>query len=245
MIDDGTQNRGHDLDPPQNASWLGRTWYRLLRYGFHLFYNEMAWTYDAVSWLVSLGYWKEWQRAAVPYLKGERVLEIAHGPGHMLVDLSRRGFDVYGIDLSPFMGRQAQKNLSKAHQMASLARADVRGLPFKSEFFDSVLSTFPAEFIVDPRTIRELSRILIPGGQIVVVPEAHLKDRGLIRRFIGWLFVITGQRAKLENDGWLAQIWDEMERRVEETGLVLSVENVDLDESEVTVVILAKSEALS
>ena len=123
MIDDGTQNRGHDGDPLQNASWLGRSWYRLLRYGFHLFYNEMAWTYDAVSWLVSLGNWKEWGRAAVPYLKGERVLEIAHGPGHMLVELSRRGFDVYGVDLSPFMGRQARKNLSKAHQKASLAKS--------------------------------------------------------------------------------------------------------------------------
>jgi len=219
---------------------LKRSWYRLVVFGFRLFYNELAWTYDLVSWLVSLGYWQEWQRTAVPFLKGVQILEIAHGPGHMLVELSRRGFRVFGMELSPFMGRQARKNLSKVRRSVPLARADVRLIPYRSESVDSILSTFPAEFIVDPRTIRELNRILIPGGRIVIVPEARLKDRGLVRRFIGWLFVITGQRSDPPDEGWLAEIWVDMERRVKEAGLEITVEKVDLEESEVTVIVLTK-----
>ena len=38
---------------PQNS--LEKTWWSLIRFGFRLLYNEMAFTYDTVSWVVSLG----------------------------------------------------------------------------------------------------------------------------------------------------------------------------------------------
>lgn len=233
-------NRVNDQRSLQDAGFLMRSWYRLLRFGFRLLYNEMAWTYDSVSWLVSLGQWREWQRAVIPYLVGSRILEVAHGPGHLLVDLSRRGYHVFGLDLSLYMGRQARRNLSRADQSAPLTRGDVRALPYISESFESVLSTFPAEFIVDPGTIRELNRVLQPGGRIVLVPEARLKDGGLIRRFIGWLFVITGQRIEPSEEGWLAQIWIEAEGRFTGVGLKATIEKVELEDSEVMVVVLTK-----
>jgi hypothetical protein len=43
-------------------------WWRLVRFGFRLLYNEMAFTYDAVSAVVSLGEWRSWQRAALNFL---------------------------------------------------------------------------------------------------------------------------------------------------------------------------------
>lgn len=224
----------------QEEGFLYRAWFRLVRFGFRLLYNEMAWSYDAVSWLVSLGRWRTWQHAALPYLHGRRILEVAHGPGHMLVELDSKGFQVFGSDLSPAMGRLAARNLEKSEQSASLTRADVCYLPYRFGSFDSVLSTFPAEFIVDPRTILELHRVLVPGGRVVIVPEGRLKGGGLVRRFIAWLFTITGQRVEPAEEGWLSQMWIEVEQRIQDSGFSISIEKVDRDESEATVVVLTK-----
>jgi SAM-dependent methyltransferase len=88
-------------------------WIKLIRFGFRLLYNELAWTYDAVSWLVSLGHWRQWQRAALPFVMGQRVLEIGHGPGHMLAALRAQGVNVIGLDLSPFMGQMARQRFRR------------------------------------------------------------------------------------------------------------------------------------
>jgi hypothetical protein len=49
-----------------------------------------------------------------------------------------------------------------------------------------VLSTFPAEYILDPRTISEVWRVLCPGGLFVILPWA-------LRVQTRWLFEVTHQ----------------------------------------------------
>jgi len=63
---------------------------------FHLLYHEAAWAYDAVAAAVSLGQWRAWGAAALPFLPGPRVLELGHGPGHMLIALTAAGYDAAG-----------------------------------------------------------------------------------------------------------------------------------------------------
>lgn len=220
---------------------LRRNWFRLVRFGFRLLYNEMAWTYDGVSWLVSLGQWRRWQSAAIPSLKGSRILELAHGPGHMLIELNRRGFQVFGYDLSPYMSRLAKKNLRKAELSVPLARGDARALPFARGSFDSVLTTFPTEFVVDVSTLSSLHRVLKPGGRLVIVPQARLKGGGPVRRALEWLFAITGQRVEPADDSWLARVWKETEQLMLSAGFVIDIEQKQLEESEVTIIVASKS----
>ena len=200
----------------------------------------MSWTYDAVSWLVSLGQWRNWQKAAIPYLSGSRILEVAHGPGHMLVGLAGLGYEVAGCDLSPYMVKQAAGNIVKAREDVKLVRADIRYLPYRSGWVDTVLSTFPAEFIVDPKTLKEFNRVLATEGRVVIVAEGRLKGGGALRRFIDWLFTITGQRVRPEEEGWAAELWKKVEDRIHAAGFSLDKEIKDLGESEVTIVILTK-----
>ena len=86
---------------------IQHVWWQLVRLGFRLLYNESAWTYDTVSWLVSLGAWREWQRSGIKYLNGVGAgpaLEVAHGTGNLQIDLAAAGYSACGIDLSHHMG---------------------------------------------------------------------------------------------------------------------------------------------
>ncbi len=166
----------------------------LLRSFFHALYHQMAWTYDAVAWLVSFGQWKAWGRAALPHLRGQRILELAHGPGHLLVTMSQSGRQPVGLDLSPQMGQLARRRLRRAGLLTPLVRARAQALPFCDGAFDSVVATFPTEFILDPATWQEAARVLSASGRLVIVPTILFTGHRLPVRFLEWLYAITGQR---------------------------------------------------
>ncbi len=178
-----------------------RLWWALVRLFFHLLYNEFAWTYDLVAWAVSLGQWKAWGRTAIPHLRGERMLELAHGPGHLLVAMAERGLAPVGLDLSPYMSHLARRRLERGKLAVPLVRARAQALPFRDGCFDSAVATFPAEFIVGPSTLREAARVLGKGGRLVITAWACLGERDPLSRFIGWLYRVTGQTEPLPGMG--------------------------------------------
>lgn len=231
---------GKHLTLEQKKPGQDHIWRRVFRFGFRLLYNEMAWTYDAVSWVVSLGQWRAWQRVGLAYLAGRQVLELAHGTGHMLPELEASGFTVVGLDLSEAMGRIARARLRKGGQIVPLVRASAHSLPFATETFDSVLATFPTEFIVDVRTLGSLYRVLRPGGRLVIVPEARLTGGGILRGAIEWLYAITGQRGLPDGLDHQNDPWYFARERFVTAGFRVQVEKVELEGSVVTVVLVQK-----
>jgi ubiquinone/menaquinone biosynthesis C-methylase UbiE len=217
----------------------GQAWRQLVSWGFRLLYNEMAWTYDGVSWLVSRGQWRAWQQAAIPFLIGHRILELAHGPGHMLLALETFGYQVTGLDLSPAMGRIAARRVGRAGAPVGLVRGRAEFLPFACEAFDGVLSTFPTEFLARQATIEAVFRVLRAGGRLVVVPQARMTGNGGIDRFVEWLYAITGQRPQELGDEHTG-FWQVIHERFSAAGFMVTLETVALESSEVIVVIAEK-----
>jgi ubiquinone/menaquinone biosynthesis C-methylase UbiE len=84
----------------------------ILRLFFRLLYHQFAFTYDLVAAAVSFNHWKDWVLSVVPFIDGDRVLEIGHGPGHLQRVLLSRGLIAVGIDESAQMGHIAKRNLS-------------------------------------------------------------------------------------------------------------------------------------
>jgi ubiquinone/menaquinone biosynthesis C-methylase UbiE len=226
----------------KNIGPAARAWRRLVRFGFRLLYNELAWSYDGVSWFVSLGQWRDWQRAALPFLRGNTVLELAHGPGHMLLALEQAGFKVVGLDLSPRMAGIAAKRLRRAGKSIPLVRGRAQALPFAAASFDSVLATFPTEFIDDPATLASLWQALGPGGRIVIVPGARLTGNGPLQAFIEWLYAITGQRQHSGAAAEQAHEWHETSNGYQALGFRVWGETVELDASQVTIIIAERAD---
>ena len=224
---------------------IRKLWASLLRFGFRLLYYELSWTYDWVSWLVSLGEWSRWQQAALPFVQGSVILEIGHGPGHLLAALQAAGKTVFGVDLSPNMGRQARRRLLNKKLPANLVRAKVQALPFATAVFHTVLSTFPTDYIVDPATLTAVHRALKPNGRLVIVPEGHLTGHGILHKLIEWLFRITGQRSDpftaANTPEWPpSSVWQPLRQRFAEAGLTLTVETISLPRSQVTILLATK-----
>ena len=224
---------------------IQKIWIILVRFGFRLLYYELSWTYDLVSWLVSLGEWGRWQRAALPFVQGPTILEIGHGPGHLLLELQAAGHTVVGVDLSPNMGRQAQNRLHKKQLPAHLVRAKVQALPLQTAVFHTVLSTFPTEYIVDPEALAAIHRVLRADGRLIVVPEGHLTGQGSLHRLIDWLFRITGQRSgafsvdKARN--WpQPDVWEPFRQRFVAAGFLITIEQIQLERSAVTIFVANK-----
>lgn len=178
---------------------LTAVWFHLIRWGFHLLYHQLAWSYDMVSWLVSLGHWRNWQLAGLSFVQGERVLELGHGTGHMLAQMEARGWQAVGLDLSPQMGR-----LARARTAVPLLNASATQLPFADGLFDTVFATFPTNYIVQPETVAEVARVLGKNGRLVIVPSANLTSDGWLYRLIAWAFWVTGQQTEADNE----QVWD-------------------------------------
>jgi ubiquinone/menaquinone biosynthesis C-methylase UbiE len=96
-----------------------------------------------------------------------------------------RGLVAVAMDESAPMGRLAKRRLGRSHR---LTRAIAQKIPFASEAFDTVVSTFPSEYIFDTRTLSEAHRVLRSSGRLIVLLAAWPRNP-----LIAWLFKVTGQ----------------------------------------------------
>jgi len=158
---------------------------RLIRFFFKLLYHSFAFTYDLVAATVSFGKWKDWVYSILPLIEGTHILELGHGPGHLQRILLSRGLFAVAIDESAQMGKLAKGRLGN---MQRLARALAQQMPFASESFDSILSTFPTEYIFDKQTLSEAHRVLRNRGRLIILLAAWPKNP-----LLAWLFMVTGE----------------------------------------------------
>lgn len=140
---------------------------RLYQWACRRLYHEFAWSYDAVSAVVSAGRWDAWRRAVAPYVDGDVVLELGCGTGALLPHLAAPGRVVLGLDLSSAMLRQASTRNSEPAD-AFLVCAPAQQLPLPASSVDCVVATFPAPYIVDVATLAEVRRVLRLAGRLLI-----------------------------------------------------------------------------
>jgi ubiquinone/menaquinone biosynthesis C-methylase UbiE len=177
---------------------------QLLKQFFQLLYHEFAWAYDLVAWLVSFGNWQDWIKSILPFIEGEKILELGHGPGHFQVELIRLGHNSFGLDESYQMGCQAAGNINKyfrytnEKQLSKLVRGITERLPYKDESFNCIIATFPTENIFNNNTISEVARVLTYKGVIIILFSVKMYEKNILKKGLALIYKITGQSAPKE-----------------------------------------------
>ena len=152
-------------------------------------FDRIAPTYDLLNHLLSLGRDFSWRRQAawaLPKREGLKVVDLATGTGDLLMALLRGGSHVaeaVGLDVSEEMLKIALHKTTECGfaDRVRLMRADVMHSALEADSFDAVTMGFGIRNTPDIEvTLREILRLLKPGGTAVVL-EFSLPRSALLR----------------------------------------------------------------
>lgn len=206
---------------------------QLRRLLFETLYRN-KYLYRFASTVPFAGQWRSWQRLVLPRLRGHDVLELGCGPGDLLADMQEAGFACCAVEQSPQMVAAARETLHKRRSGTAkdIIQGQAQKLPFPADSFDTIVSTFPSDYIFDPDTISEVARVLRPGGRLIVIEGANLLAVGFFQPILMLLqMLVYGQAAQRTSARQNAQDSARSPKRTipldKETGSGLTTEVVD------------------
>lgn len=142
-------------------------------------YNRIAPVYDECEWLMEYRV-RNWRRDLWEGISGKRVLEIGVGTGKN-ISFYPKGAKITAVDFSQRMLERARTKARRLRARVDFRIADVQHLPYPDGSFDVAVATFVFCSVPDPvQGLREVRRVLKPGGQILLL-EHVLSRRFLLR----------------------------------------------------------------
>lgn len=140
-------------------------------------FNHIAPTYDTLNHRLSWNIDKSWRRKAISQLmplRPKTILDIATGTGDFAILAARmiRPKSILGIDISEGMmeiGRQKVKQLH-LDDTITFQKDDCLALSIDDNTFDAATAAFGIRNFADlDRGLKEIHRVLKPGGQLSIV----------------------------------------------------------------------------
>ena len=160
--------------------------------------------YDLINDLQSFGLHRLWKRKLIRLADvkpGERALDVCCGTGDVAFALARAGAEVTGFDFSEPMLAVARRRAAaipkSEFRIPNFQQGDALNLPFPDASFDMVTISYGLRNLADfDRGLRELTRVLRPGGRLLVLdfgkPELAAW-RWLYFQYLLWLVPLFGR----------------------------------------------------
>ena len=139
-------------------------------------FDRIAGFYDVMNSVMTAGLHHAWRRRAADLAgvgPGDRVLDVATGTGDLAFELARRvgpGGAVVGSDFSEEMLRLARVKAPGSAAPVTFEWGNALELPYGDGEFAAATVGFGARNFTDlDRGLRELARVVRPGGRVVVL----------------------------------------------------------------------------
>ena len=133
------------------------------------------------------------------------VADLGCGTGPLTAELAGHVKQVIAVDNSPAMLKAAQKRL-EGFENIDLRRGDLEALPIDDGTCDAAMMVLVLTYVASPQTaVREMARILKPGGKVVLV-DLLPHDREDFRRQMEQRhggFEVEGMKQIMETAGFV------------------------------------------
>lgn len=149
-------------------------------------FDRIAGTYDGLNHGLSLSIDRLWRRKTVARMPmAEHVLDVAIGTADLTIEMLRKGkaLRVTGIDLSDGMMAIGKVKVERLQVTGYGPRVDfvhgnAQDMPFEDATFDGVTCAFGCRNFADlDAGLREMYRVLKPGGQVTILEFAYPSNR--------------------------------------------------------------------
>lgn len=154
--------------------------------------------------------WADERAALLPLLgplQGKRVLDAGAGDGRLAVELVAAGARVVALDASVAMLREASRRRVPEGGALLPVGGRLEALPFPDATFDLVVAMTVLCFVEDPSAaLRELARVVLPGGRVVLGELGRWSAWATVRRLRGFLGHPLWRRAHFWTPGELEDV---------------------------------------
>jgi demethylmenaquinone methyltransferase / 2-methoxy-6-polyprenyl-1,4-benzoquinol methylase len=140
-------------------------------------FDRVAGRYDLLNSVMTAGLHHRWRQRAADRAElrpGDSALDVCCGTGDLALELTGRvatGGRVVGCDFSePMLDLAREKAARQGAEGVRFEWADALQLPYDGGRFDAVTVGFGARNLADlDRGLREMTRVLKPGGRLVIL----------------------------------------------------------------------------
>ncbi len=157
-------------------------------------YTRYAKMYDV--FMVVFPLWKKWLCSVLPFVQGERIIDISFGPAYLLSKLPANK-QLYGLDYNETMVKRAKIKMEKCNKKVDIISGNVESMPYPDEYFDTIINTMAFSGYPDgEKAILEMLRTLKKDGILLLLDYDYPPNRNFFGYYIVRFIELCGDIMK-------------------------------------------------